>query len=505
MQENAQLSVLQDRLRHDYVPLRPQRTCLDSLKGMLCENSSSRGLCQFDEHFLQALWNEQCFTCQPCTVSGQTVTVLSTGTWNQERGPDFRNAKIVLGRDLLCGDVEIHRHVRDWWHHGHGNDPLYSNVILHVVWDCGEEAQSTGLPPCLSLKDLVKEPWEHLSRALSADTYPYARKVPSGLCARQWVALDDDSLRDVLRIAGLARFHDKALDMEHRIIASGGDQSLYEALFRALGYKVNKEPFVQLARTVSLSRLRACMDSDHAMALLYGSGGLLPDPTRQPVCDEMRPLAHKLWNCWWRQGCSTQRLEWTRGSTRPLNYPERRLAAGVKLLERWEYRPVKAILGAAAGANHGKELLLRLRDTLTVQSAWCGFASFNKRLPRPMQLLGRHRIDDIIINVILPFLRGFASRRGDRALQTLADEAFVQAPKLQSNRQLKEIVHRILVPPSRGKAVVGHACEQQGLLGIYHDFCLCVDNACRLCPLADQEGVAKLSKRNRFTAHFKQD
>ena len=66
-------------------------------------------------------------------AGGGTVRVLSTGTWNRTPGPDFRNAKLELNGATRRGDVEIHGKTSDWISHGHSGDPMYADVILHVV------------------------------------------------------------------------------------------------------------------------------------------------------------------------------------------------------------------------------------------------------------------------------------------------------------------------------------------------------------------------------------
>ena len=66
-------------------------------------------------------------------LDGASLRVLSPGRWNRMPGPDFRNAKLELNGTTLRGDVEIHGKTSDWISHGHGGDPAYDGVILHVV------------------------------------------------------------------------------------------------------------------------------------------------------------------------------------------------------------------------------------------------------------------------------------------------------------------------------------------------------------------------------------
>ena len=67
------------------------------------------------------------------TTQGERLIVLEPGERNDGPGPDIRKCHLLLDDVELCGDVEIHKQARDWFHHGHQRDPKYSRVILHVV------------------------------------------------------------------------------------------------------------------------------------------------------------------------------------------------------------------------------------------------------------------------------------------------------------------------------------------------------------------------------------
>jgi len=103
--------------------------------GVIAEGGAVDGWpgCQFNERFLQIIWNERHLAPALTTVSGQALQVISPGVWNVSGGPDFRGASLVIAGRLLHGDVEIHRRSSDWQRHGHQQDPAYNGVILHAV------------------------------------------------------------------------------------------------------------------------------------------------------------------------------------------------------------------------------------------------------------------------------------------------------------------------------------------------------------------------------------
>jgi hypothetical protein len=479
-------SLLQ-RLQAWYEPLR-QRVRGACTYADLCENSDTGGECQCSERFLQILWNEQRLTPVLRTVDGLPVEVISPGVWNVEGGPDFRNAVVRLGGRLCRGAVEVHGQAADWFRHGHEQNPAYGDVILHVVWRAGERRSGPELP-CLELRSHLDAPLRDLFEELQATVYPYARQVSPGVCAMRWALTDDETVRHLLRTAALARFEDKTLRLQRHAVAVGSAQAAYEALFEALGYKANRIPFRALARQVPLQRLRHLPDDPAREAILFGAAGLLPDPSTTAVLPEWSERVRDLWDRWWTAGGVVLGLAWQRGGARPLNSPHRRLAAGSAWLRTSALDPEQWILAIAAQTPSPTALLAELRAQLNVASPWEPIKDCTVRLPRPARLIGKDRADDILANVLLPFLNALAARRGDEALSHLARSAFLEMPRLQGNRVIQEAAHRFLVPPSRLHSLVRGAADQQGLMELYRCFCVALSNDCSHCPFTHEAAV----------------
>ncbi|MFW5996929.1 MAG: DUF2851 family protein, partial [Lentisphaeria bacterium] len=455
---------------------------------------------RLDEKFFQALWNEQFFKPEMKLKDGRELRVVSPGTWNLEAGPDFQRAIIQIDGQTQRGAVEIHRHAGDWWQHGHTEDENYRDVILHVVWTGDGSDTADGLPPCFVMSDHLDRPWRSASDEIRIDTdYPYARKVGPGACSKYLSRADTESIRNMLRIAGLARFREKAGRLQRETVAKGAEQAFYEGLFEALGYKANKVNFRTLARHLPLEYLRNLRTGNERFAALFGAAGLLPDVTQSPLEENMRSLVKELWSLWWPLGMTTVEGEWKKNGTRPYNSPLRRLAAGYELMERWQWQPARAVLRIAreeAGREEdgAQRLLQRIAEQMSFSSGWDAWADFDKPLTRSAHLLGRERINDIVVNVVLPFIwsRGEGAKGASDDLQTLAEAAYLTVPRLQSNRRTIEAGHRFFIPPSKLTKLAKKAAEQQGILALYRDFCLRSFNACDECPLAEPGLFEKL-------------
>ncbi len=92
------------------------------------------GSYHLSESVLQILWNNGDFLRDELeTESGKKICVIHTGRWNSFEGPDFLEAIIEMDGRRLVGSVEIHFKADDWYAHRHESNPLYRDVILHVV------------------------------------------------------------------------------------------------------------------------------------------------------------------------------------------------------------------------------------------------------------------------------------------------------------------------------------------------------------------------------------
>lgn len=92
------------------------------------------GSLSISEFLLQKIWANKDFLHNNLyTHSQKKLQILHPGRWNRFEGPDFKEAEILLDGEKVTGDIEIHFHTNDWFHHGHSSNNNFSNVILHVT------------------------------------------------------------------------------------------------------------------------------------------------------------------------------------------------------------------------------------------------------------------------------------------------------------------------------------------------------------------------------------
>ena len=440
-----------------------------------------------DEHLLQQVWRHQRLRREALrTLDGHPVTVLHPGFWNREAGPDFRAAVIQVGQQpAASGDVEIDLRPAAWRQHGHDRDPAYRNVCLHVVWQTNT-SPPPGLPT-IALEKALDAPLDQIREWLGGDRCTAPPATQRGACAAPLRGLPPEAFADLLRQAALARLRLKAERFAARARDAGWEQSLWEGLFAALGYKHNAWPMRRLAEL--RTRLLADLETRPARAFelqarLLGLAGLLPDQLsgRRPAADAW---LREAWDLWWRWRETVAplvlpRSAWRFHGLRPANHPQRRLALAAHWLatpgwaDRWEtwladdVPEPELLASVAAGLQPEPDSFWSRHFTLT-----------SAPTPQPQPLLGPARMTDLAANALLPWLWSRAQAGGNARLQERVERRFLAWPAAEDNAVLR--LARELLLAGRGLPRPIRAAHQQGLLQIVRDFCEHSNSLCAEC------------------------
>src|SRR5438309_2993436 len=297
---------------------------------------------------LQARWFAGDFGKHFVTPAGEKIDIVQFGVWNREAGPDFSDAAIrVNGSEPMRGSIEFDLTDRNWEAHGHATNPAFEDTVLHVFVHPSER---TFFAPTRSNREVrqVRADPNALADTLSANI-PLARP---GRCQAPLRNLPEDRVRRVLDAAAQFRLQRKAARIRSKIDNHGRDEALFQEIAAALGYKQNKLPLTLLAQRLPLKLLRK--DLKDAEAILFGIAGLLETPDLAIYKKSAKNYVRELWDRWWPHRDRLQRLIlpvkiWKLSSTRPVNHPQRRLAALEILVREWQCRhtPLRFI-GAAS-------------------------------------------------------------------------------------------------------------------------------------------------------------
>lgn len=437
------------------------------------------------EKFLQGVWAHQRLLRDKLrTLDGRPVRVIHPGFLNREAGPDFQKAVIQIGDDpARPGDIEIDLAAAGWDQHAHKNNPAYSEVILHVLWD---DQQVPRKEPAMALKPFLDSPIGELSFWLGSENVPAPANL-AGNCSAPFRSLDRGAVAAVLKQAAEARLHRKASAIQASARSSGWEQALWEGLFVALGYKRNTWPMRRLAE------LRTQLDHTHAPAIvlqarLFGLSGLLPSVT-ETIPRASQEYVRNLWDVWWRDAESLRaqilpRQAWNLAGIRPANHPERRLAlaaqwlAKVSLvsdLENWLHLKIDS-------PNYLSSLAEVFRTD--PDPFWSRhFTIRSKESPTTQPLLGPQRLTDLAMNVVLPWLWVRAVAGQNTLARKQVEQRYFNWPCGEDNAVIKLARQRLFATSS--PEFVRTAAEQQGMLQIVRDFCDHSNAACQLCSFPE--------------------
>ncbi len=425
------------------------------------------------ERLVQAIWYDQRVAGLQ-TTDGQPLTVIFPGWWNLEAGPDFRHATIKIGNGPeQTGSVEIHLRAEDWMHHGHGHDRRYDDVILHVVlWQAGSDTAPRnrhGEPiPQVVLQDQLAAPLEQLYDEMDLEAYPHNAHGHGGGCALTVKSLSADELGALLDAAGDERFLSKARKFSRWIHRVGAEQAFYEGWMEALGYKANKVAFRTLAQRLPVAELRP------NAAVLFGVAGFLPTKLSDAY-------GKRLWSQWWKvrpdfEDKILPKETWWLHGIRPANHPHRRLGAAAALLKK-HGNLLEKVIGAIETDGDPGKLFLQARDEY-----WSAhFTLGGKTQRKPLELIGQSRADEIVANVVLPFIAALDDDRL-RAKAKARYDALRPAP---GHSILRLAGQQLFETPAAAARSVKTARQQQGLMQIFQDFCLNDKSACQQCQFPE--------------------
>jgi hypothetical protein len=403
------------------------------------------------EDFLHFIWNNKLYQNDSLfTQEGESLQIMHPGRHNTNAGPDFFDARIRIGETLWAGNIEIHQRASDWNKHGHQNDPVYRNTILHVVAvsDIQVFNDLGSVVPVLEIKwpRWIEDNYEMLIR--SHDWIG---------CASRLYQVDPFRIKFFLNGIVIERLKQK-IDAISKVLSEtkmDWGETFYCMLARNFGLKENALPFEMVARSLPQSVLAHHHDSLFQLeALLFGQSGLLGE---ELFGDEyylelrkeyrflavkygLKPIAGHLWKF--------MRMH-------PGNFPTIRLAQFAALIHH-----SKGLFAAVIEANN----LADLQQLFMVQASgyWDNHYSFNKPSVNRKKVFGDQIFSLIVINVVVPFYFLYGESQNKLFLKDRALDILEQMPA-ENNSAISRWA---------GAGIVAvNALESQALLQLQHNYC----------------------------------
>lgn len=363
------------------------------------------------ESRLHYIWKHRLYPPQQlATADGESVTVLDPGVHNSHAGPDFFNARLLIGSREWSGNVEIHLRASDWYRHGHHTDPAYDSVILHVVETAdGDVAGPSGRTvPCAVLP---------VSALIDSVTRTLAAGAANGLpCLNRPDPLPRLYVTEWLTALAYRRLDAKATRIGSVLTRFGGDweQTAFVTLARAMGFGLNSDPMERLAASIPVNCLgRHSDDIEILEALLLGQGGLLGDDTPGDGYMTRLKLHYKLYAA--KYGLTPVSTPgWRNARTRPANQPHRRVAMLAAILHGGYGRVMKRLADCTGMELDDARAALDVSVSPYWQTHYAPGVPVTGR--RPPVRPGNASLDRLLINAVVPLAYAYGQRRGERRL-----------------------------------------------------------------------------------------
>jgi len=382
------------------------------------------------ERLLQFIWQFQYFNKNELTTAeGELVQVIMPGQYNNHQGPDFSNAKILIGNTTWAGTIELHIKTSDWNRHKHHEDKNYDNVILHVVWDDdgGRNPIATGSVPAkekrngVPLSVPVIELKSRVAKIL-LQRYEELMLSPAFIpCEKSIHSVRDITWKNWKERLLVERLLRKAAIVENFLQQNNyhWEETFWWMLARNFGMKINAEAFEAIARSIPLTVLAKHKNQIHQLeALLLGQGGLLKENFEE---DYPKLLQKEYKFLQSKYNIQPVQLPLFSLRMRPGNFPTIRLAELAMLVH--ESAHLFSKIKEVASAKEIKRFF-----EVTANDYWHYHYQFDETSVFKKKKIGVAMIDNIIINTVAPVLFAYGNylnenKYKDKALQCLEETA----------------------------------------------------------------------------------
>lgn len=404
------------------------------------------------EDFLHYVWQFSLFDFKNCkTTEDEPVSILFSGNYNTNTGPDFLYAQLKIDNQTWVGNVEIHKKSSDWYAHKHETDTYYDAVILHVVYeyDTVVYMKNNKPLPTLILKDLIDiSVYDEYQKLIK-------RKAHWIACERQLPDINSFLWKNWLEQLYFERLNKKSELVKELLQKSKNDFEavLFQLLAKNFGLKVNADAFLNLATSLDFSVIRKERFNEQRLtALLFGQAGFL----KEKPCNEY----YKELQSEYDYAVHKYRLNPMKGSQfqffrmRPSNFPTIRLAQLSAV-----YYQHQNLFSKLIKLYKPKDFYTLL--SVEVNDFWKNHYTFENTSKKSSKKLSKSFIDLLIINTVIPIKYVY--------LQSIGKEC--KKDILQLIHQLKPEKNQVISKFSELNIVAKNAFESQALIQLKNEYC----------------------------------
>ncbi len=416
------------------------------------------------EEFLHYIWKHKLLSFNLKTLDNESLVIQKTGQHNHDAGPDFLDARIIIGDTKWAGNVEIHINSSDWYKHQHHLDRAYDSIILHVVYRHDRDIfrSNQEVIPVLEIR-------EFFNSGLYEKYMDFMSSTRWVACENLITTVNPVYIKQFFDRLVISRLERKTIFIRNKLKKSKNDweQIFYEQLSRNFGFRKNSEIFESLARATPVRIVAKHKDNLLQLeSLFYGQAGMLnrrfTDDYPQKLKTEYLHLKSKF------SLTPVDLYLWKFMRLRPLNFPTIRISQLAGILNN--NIPVFSRILEADNI----EELYNIFD-IKVSEYWESHYQFDRKSVRKEKKLGHKSVDLILINTVIPFVFLYGKTKNEhRYIERCIDIlTIIKAENNIITRKWKEAGIKAM-----------NAFQSQALIELYEQYCM--NKSCLHCGIGHQ-------------------
>lgn len=461
------------------------------------------------EFILWKIWSDAVFK-EIALPSGERLKIIERGEYTGKHGgPDFSNTRISINEIIFSGSVEIDTIPQNWILHKHNLNPSFNDVILHIT---GEQSSTDITILNSNGRKIISVPIsELLNRTIKEELADLivGRKIsePGGLvCAGESDKIPSSEKDNIIAELGIYRFSQKCSYISELFSSTKDNLSiLYDLspknefiwkyilavmLFRAMGYSANTQTMENLFKLIN-PVFFVEYSEDKGFYQLFNSytftmSGLLPE-LHELTEDESIHYVRQIKEYWHKinkylHASSIPASAWKFGGIRPHSSPYRRINSAVKLSSKiWKLK-LDEIFEIHDNSVDATKLLRNLRSLLSVEpdDFWKTHSNFKVTSKTELtNSFGSNRVDEIIINTLLPFYYSYGLTKNAKSLSESCRHIYVN-----SLMRVESGVSENMKKGLQLNLQMNRAVNYQGAIELYKNFC--IKGRCSECKIGER-------------------
>ena len=367
---------------------------------------------------LYSYWEYYADSSETLHWEGNRLKILSTGILNEHSGPDYKFSRFELNGVIYQGAVEFHVEIADWYKHKHHYDPVYQDVVLHIV----------AKPP--KNKMLVKHNMSN--RPIPTYVLPKPKIAKNTIRCNSPKKMDPEIIKNRLQQLAIQRLNLKIRVFGKSLKNNSEHAIFYQYFFRILGYPFNKNSFEMLALKIPAYIYEEYKNRPNLLLAIYlGCSGFLQGTFKDIYVLQLQKLFYQytviLSSSLLRKG------QWQLSAIRPQNHPHFRIAAWVAFLSSInDHSPFKYIYNLLGNRLSYQGTYNKLYKALLLKTEgyWQEHYALEKQTKNKKNkfYFGQDRINELITNLIVPLCMSKASKNNNIGFMTYLEEFYLWMP-----------------------------------------------------------------------------